>query len=172
MLPAYHFKPGVNHYTVSGVALDSQGNTSDPSETRVTVQAPLIDANSSTLTPRHSTFTADGKSSQLLTLVLKDMQGQPLEMPLADIHMAVSALKSAHVSAVTQKQAGVYQVTVTAGSEAENITLTPVLGNMTLDAAQVVISYSPPDGAYSTFVADRQSITADGQDSATLTFTA
>ncbi|MBF1996694.1 Ig-like domain-containing protein, partial [Serratia symbiotica] len=130
------------------------------------------DANSSTLTPRHSTLTADGKSSQLLTLVLKDMQGQPLEMPLADIHMAVSALKSAHVSAVTQKQAGVYQVTVTAGSEAENITLTPVLGNLTLGAAQVVISYSPPDGAHSKFVADRESITADGQDSATLTFTA
>ncbi len=41
MLPAYQFKPGVNHYTVSGVAVDSQGNTSDPSETRVTVQAPL-----------------------------------------------------------------------------------------------------------------------------------
>ncbi|WP_061769914.1 invasin domain 3-containing protein [Serratia symbiotica] len=165
VLPAYQFKPGVNHYTASGVAVDSQGNTSDPSENRVTVQAPLIDANSSTL-------TADGKSSQLLTLVLKDMQGQPLEMPLADIHMAVSALKSAHFSAVTQKQAGVYQVTVTAGSEAENITLTPVLGNLTLGAAQVVISYSPPDGAYSTFVADRESITADGQDNATLTFTA
>ncbi|WP_061769913.1 Ig-like domain-containing protein [Serratia symbiotica] len=29
-----------------------------------------------------------------------------------------------------------------------------------------------PDGAHSKFVADRQSITADGQDSATLTFTA
>ena len=41
VLPAYQFKPGVNHYTVSGVAVDSQGNTSDPSETRVTVQAPL-----------------------------------------------------------------------------------------------------------------------------------
>ncbi|USS96143.1 Ig-like domain-containing protein [Serratia symbiotica] len=160
MLPAYQFKPGVNHYTVSGVAVDSQGNTSDPSETRVTVQTPLIDANSSTLTPRHSTLMADRKGSQLLTLVLKD------------IHMAVSALKSARVSAVTQKQAGVYQVTVTAGSEAESITLTPVLGNLTLGAAQVVISYSPPDGAYSTFLADRQSITADGQDSATLTFTA
>ncbi|NIG98199.1 MAG: hypothetical protein G5701_02930 [Serratia symbiotica] len=50
--------------------------------------------------------------------------------------------------------------------------MTPVLSNLTLGAAQVVISYSPPDGAYSTFVADHQSISADGQDSATLTFTA
>ncbi len=48
----------------------------------------------------------DGKSSQLLTMVLKDMQGQPLEMLLADIHMAVSALKSAYVSAVTKSRLG------------------------------------------------------------------
>lgn len=39
-------------------------------------------------------------------LVLKDMQGQALEMPLADIHMAVGALKSAHVSAVTKSRLG------------------------------------------------------------------
>ncbi len=71
VLPAYQFKLGVNHYTASGVTVDSQGNISDPNETRVTVQAPLIDANSSTL-------TADGKISQLLTLELKDMQGQPM----------------------------------------------------------------------------------------------
>jgi len=108
----------------------------------------------------------------LLTLALKDMQGHPLEMPLADIHIAVSALKSAHVSALTQKQAGVYTVTVAAGSEAEDITLTPVLGNLTLGAAQVLISYSPPDGAHSTLVAEPKSITADDKHSATLTFTA
>ncbi|MCP1065122.1 Ig-like domain-containing protein [Serratia symbiotica] len=36
----------------------------------------------------------------------------------------------------------------------------------------MVIGYSPLDSAYSTFIADRESITADGQDSATLTFTA
>lgn len=63
-------------------------------------------------------------------------------------------------------------MTVTTGSEAENITLTPVLGNLTLGAAQVVTSYLSPDGAHSKFVADRESITADGQDSTTLTFTA
>ncbi|MCP1065357.1 hypothetical protein M5G07_06560 [Serratia symbiotica] len=28
VLPAYQFKLGVNHYTVIGVAIDSQGNTS------------------------------------------------------------------------------------------------------------------------------------------------
>lgn len=53
----------------------------------------------------------------------------------------------------------------------KNITLTLVLGNLTLATAQVVISYSPPDGAYLNFIATRQDITADAQDSATLTFT-
>lgn len=42
------------------------------------------------------------------------MQGPPLAISLADIHIGFSALKSIYVSAVTQKQAGVYQVTLTA----------------------------------------------------------
>ncbi|MCP1065121.1 hypothetical protein M5G07_08070 [Serratia symbiotica] len=108
LLPAYQVQTGRQplYRQRCRRRVDSQGNTSDPIETRVTVQSPLIDTNSSALTPRHSTLMEDGKSSQLLTMVLKDMQGQPLEMLLADIHMAVSALKSAYVSAVTKSRLG------------------------------------------------------------------
>lgn len=125
VLPAYlSSAQGVNTYTVSGVAVDTKGNRSSRSDTQVTVQATEVNKQTSTFTPVSSVLLADGKSTQVLTLMLLDENNQPVDMDVKDISLNSSVLKSATISALTRKSAGVYAVTVTAGRDAENVTLT------------------------------------------------
>lgn len=155
VLPAYQSSAqGVNTYTVSGVAVDTKGNRSSRSDTQVTVQATEVNKQTSTFTPVSSVLLADGKSTQVLTLMLLDENNQPVDMDVKDISLNSSVLKSATISALTRKSAGVYAVTVTAGRDAENVTLTPVVNGTTLSSAVVTISSVTPDGARSTIGTD------------------
>ncbi len=155
VLPAYlSSAQGVNTYTVSGVAVDTKGNRSSRSDTQVTVQATEVNKQTSTFTPVSSVLLADGKSTQVLTLMLLDENNQPVDMDVKDISLNSSVLKSATISALTRKSAGVYAVTVTAGRDAENVTLTPVVNGTTLSSAVVTISSVTPDGARSTISTD------------------
>ena len=172
VLPDYQFTQGVNNYTVSGVAVDRRGNRSGASETQVSVHTPDIDEKTSTFTPLNSTLPADGKSTQVLTLSVKDAKGNAVDVPQTDIHMVVGTLKSATVSAVDKTATGVYTVTVTAGTDKETVVLTPTVGDVKLDPARVVISGTAPSDKNSTVVTDKDSITADGVDSMTITFEA
>ncbi|MDX7274042.1 invasin domain 3-containing protein [Serratia marcescens] len=172
VLPDYQFTQGVNNYTVSGVAVDKKGNRSGASETQVSVHTPDIDEKTSTFTPLNSTLSADGKSTQVLTLSVKDAKGNAVDLPQADIHMTVGTLKSATVSAVDKTAAGVYTVTVTAGTDKETVVLTPTVGDVKLDPARVVISGVAPSSTNSTIDINKGSITANGVDSATITFEA
>lgn len=172
VLPDYQFTQGVNIYTVSGVAVDRKGNRSGASETQVSVHTPDIDEKTSTFTPLNSTLSADGSSTLVLTLSAKDAKGNAVDVPQADIHMTVGTLKSATVSVVDKTAAGVYTVTVTAGTDKETVVLTPTVGDVKLDPARVVISGVVPSSTNSTIGIDKGSITADGVDSATITFEA
>ncbi|EAA6004047.1 invasin [Salmonella enterica subsp. enterica serovar Oranienburg] len=155
VLPAYQSSAqGVNTYTVSGVAVDTKGNRSSRSDTQVTVQATEVNKQTSTFTPVSSVLLADGKSTQVLTLMLLDENNQPVDMDVKDISLNSSVLKSSTISALTRKSAGVYAVTVTAGRDAENVTLTPVVNGTTLSSAVVTISSVTPDGARSTISTD------------------
>lgn len=155
VLPAYQSSAqGVNTYTVSGVAVDTKGNRSERSDTQVTVQATEVNKQTSTFTPVSSVLPADGKSTQELTLTLLDENNQPVDMDVKDISLNSSVLKSATISALTRKSAGVYAVTVTAGMDAENVTLTPAVSGTTLSSAVVTISSVTPDGARSAISTD------------------
>lgn len=173
MLPAYQSSArGVNMYTVSGVAVDTKGNRSDRSDTLVTVLAPEVNKQTSTFTPVSSMLTADGKSTQVLTLTLRDGNNQPADMDVKDISLNSSALKSAAVSALTRKSAGVYTVTVTAGTDNETVTLTPSVSGITLSPAGVTISSITPDAGQSLFTANPESIAADNTATSMLTLAA
>ncbi|ECF6040841.1 invasin, partial [Salmonella enterica subsp. salamae] len=138
VLPAYQTTTqAVNTYTVSGVAVDTKGNRSERSDTQVTVQAPEVNKQYSTFTPVSSALPADGKSTQVLTLTLRDENNQAMDMDVKDISLKNSTLKSAAVSALTRKSAGVYTVTVTAGTDSETVTLTPSVSGVTLTPAGV-----------------------------------
>ncbi|WP_273830798.1 inverse autotransporter beta domain-containing protein, partial [Serratia bockelmannii] len=172
VLPTYQYAPGINNYVVSGVAVDKKGNQSNTSETQVSVHEPDINEKNSTFTPLSSTLPADGKSTQVLTLSIKDTQGQPVDVPASEISIGKSALKSATVSAADKTATGVYAITVTAGTDVETVVLTPTVNGVTLDPARVVISSTAPSDTNSTVETDKDSIKADGVDSLTVTFTA
>jgi adhesin/invasin len=173
VLPTYQSSAqAVNTYTVSGVAVDTKGNRSDRSETQVTVQAPEVNKTNSTFTPVSSTLPADGKSNQLLTLILRDENNQAVDMDVKDISLENSTLKSATVSSLTRKSAGVYIVTVTAGADNETVTLTPSVSGVTLSPAGVTISSITPDAGQSLFTATPETIAADNATTLTLTLVA
>ncbi|VEN50813.1 unnamed protein product [Callosobruchus maculatus] len=173
VLPAYQTTTqAVNTYTVSGVAVDRKGNRSERSDTQVTVQAPEVNKQYSTFTPVSSVLPADGKSTQVLTLTLRDENNQAVDMDVKDISLKNSALKSAAVSALTKKSAGVYTVTVTAGTDVETVTLTPSVSGVTLTPAGVTISSTTPDAGQSVFTASPETIAADNTAVSTLTLVA
>ncbi|HFQ9142145.1 TPA: inverse autotransporter beta domain-containing protein [Enterobacter cancerogenus] len=170
VLPAYQTTTqAVNTYTVSGVAVDTKGNRSERSDTQVTVQAPEINKQYSTFTPASSVLPADGKSTQVLTLMLRDENNRAVDMDVKDISLKSSTLKSASVSVLTRKSAGVYTVTVTAGIDVENITLTPAVNGITLSSAVVTVNSVTPDAGQSVFTANPETIPADNTTTSTLT---
>ncbi|EPV3677956.1 Ig-like domain-containing protein [Enterobacter ludwigii] len=170
VLPPYQMAAqAVNSYTVSGVAVDRKGNRSDRSETQVTVQAPEVNKQYSTFTPANSVLPADGKSTQVLTLALRDENNQAVDIDVKDISLKSSTLRSASVSALTRKSAGVYTVTVTAGVDVENITLTPAVNGISLSSAVVSINSTTPDAGQSVFTANPETIPADNTATSTLT---
>ncbi|EJX6512931.1 inverse autotransporter beta domain-containing protein, partial [Salmonella enterica] len=173
VLPVYQATTqAVNTYTVSGVAVDTKGNRSERSDTQVTVQAPEVNKQYSTFTPVSSVLPADGKSTQVLTLTLRDENNQAVDMDVKDISLKNPALKSARVSALTRKSAGVYTVTVTAGTDSETVTLTPSVSGITLSPAGVTISSTVPDAGQSVFTASPETIASDNTALSTLTLVA
>ncbi|EMG7890890.1 invasin, partial [Enterobacter hormaechei] len=160
-LPAWQ-AAGVNSYTVSGVAVDTKGNRSERSTTQVTVQAPVISTANSTFTPAQSTLPADGKSTQVLTLTLRDGQDAPVSLPAEDVQFTATPLNGATLSSPRLKEQGVWEVTVTAGTRAAALTVTPVTAGVTLSPAVVIIEDTLPDAKQSGFTATPDSITADG----------
>ncbi|EGM6484867.1 invasin, partial [Salmonella enterica] len=158
VLPPYQATAqAVNTYTVSGVAVDTKGNRSERSDTQVTVQAPEVNKQYSTFTPASSVLPADGKSTQVLTLTLRDENNQAVDVDVKDIGLKNSTLKSAAVSALTRKSAGIYTVAVTAGTDAENVTLTPIVSGITLSPAEVTITAATPDAGKSAIATDKAS---------------
>lgn len=170
VLPPYQATAqAVNTYTVSGVAVDTKGNRSERSDTQVTVQAPEVNKQYSTFTPVSSVLSADGKSTQVLTLTLRDENNQAVDMDVKDISLKNSTLKSATVSALTKKSAGVYTVTVTAGTDNETVTLTPSVSGITLSPAGVAISSTTPEQSQSVIARDKDTYVAG--DDITITVT-
>ncbi|MGX5079620.1 inverse autotransporter beta domain-containing protein, partial [Enterobacter mori] len=161
-----------NTYTVSGVAVDTKGNRSERSETQVSVQAPVVSSANSTFTPATITLSADGKSAQVLTLAVKDDKGGAIDAPLADISFKVTKAERAAmkvklaatntvISALTSgKNKGEYEVTVTAGTSAEELTLTPIVQGVTLAPAKVSIISAVPAQTNSAITRDKASYTA------------
>lgn len=171
VLPIWHdATQSVNSYTVSGVAVDIKGNRSARQDTQVTVLAPEVNKDKSTFTPASSTLPADGKSTQVLTLALKNKNGQPVDVSAKDISLSSGTLKSAKISALARKSAGVYVTTVTAGTDSETVTVTPSVRGETLSPAVVNISIPAPGD--SQFTAAPDTLPADNSTWSTLTLVA
>ncbi|HGM5307322.1 TPA: inverse autotransporter beta domain-containing protein, partial [Serratia marcescens] len=176
VLPPYQSIAGsVNTYTVSGVAVDAEGNVSNRSETLVTVQQPVISESQSNFSPAKSALPADGKSTQVLTLSLKDAQGQAVDIASSDVVIHAEYTKrlqgGASVSEAKQVHPGIYEVTVVAGTVPEVLVLTPVVSGVTLQPARVTINDMVPNAEKSSLTATPDTIVAGESSGTALTLT-
>ncbi|WP_371972977.1 invasin domain 3-containing protein [Lelliottia nimipressuralis] len=172
ILPVYQSVQGVNNYILTGVAVDRKGRRSNTSETQISVHAPVVSQTSSTFMPPNSTLTADGRSNQLLTLTLRDSQGETVDAPVTAINIRPDRLKSATLTEVSKKEPGVYEVTVTAGMDEETILLTPEVFGMTLSPARIAISRTGLSDTRSVITTDTDTISANDISTLKLSFTA
>lgn len=134
----------INSYTISGVAIDKKGNLSTHANTQVLVQTPVINETHSTFLPTFSNMMVGEINKETLTLTIKDEQGRMVNVPASEIQIGVEGVISAEVSEVVRKDVGIYEITITAGMDEENIILTPVVRGITLPSAQVYIIHSKP----------------------------
>ena len=163
-LPAWNTAPdGINSYTITAVAVDKRGNVSNQSTTRVTLQAPEVSTINSEFTPAASTLPADGTSVQVLTLSIRDGQGKTMDISPGEVEVAASGVKSAAVSPPSRKGSGVFEVSVTAGKDAEKVILVPTVQGVPLAQATVVINDILPVHSQSTIGVDKTSYVA-GED--------
>ncbi|WP_187394464.1 invasin domain 3-containing protein [Citrobacter freundii complex sp. CFNIH2] len=202
LLPSWKSEQGAsNSYTITGVAVDNNDNHSDPSDTQVTVNTAAVNVANSTFlpdsplksSPTTSYLPADGKTHGVATLTLVDDQKQPVDVPLTDITLTTthsnlpastsgvqggskglkaSSESQATISALTRKSVGVYEVTVTAGTQPELVTLTPTVSKTPLPSVRFIIIKAAPDGNTSTFAANPKTVTADNTATSTLTLVA
>ena len=154
-LPQYRTgAQAVNTYTLHGVAVDKQGNRSNRSETQVTVNAPVFDAARSTFLPADTILPTN--STQVLTLTVRDAQDGLIDVPLSDLSLAVTRgtdSTGTKVSDFSRKSVGMYEVTVTAGTLPEALTLTPSYQSTPLAAAKISVKVRVPEAGNSTFAA-------------------
>lgn len=137
-----------NSYTISAVAIDEQGNRSDPVQSQITVDQSAINTQNSQFTPKVTQLPADSHSSQNLTLSILDNDKLPVDINIKELSLQVQSdnpISNSKVSNFSRIDAGKYQVTITAGSTPEMVTLTPKFRDNTFNQAQV------------TFVADTHS---------------
>lgn len=137
-----------NSYTVSAVAIDEQGNRSDPVQSKITVDQSAINTQNSQFTPKTTKLPADNHSAQNLTLSILDNDKLPVDIDVKELSLDVQSDASAGnswVSSFSRIDTGKYQVTITAGSTPEIVTLTPKFRDNTFNQAKI------------TFVADTHS---------------
>lgn len=151
-----------NTYMMGAVAVDKKGNTSNRSETQITVQEPAVSTTNSTFMPANSTLTAGSESSQVLTLTIKDDQGNAVSVDPDNIKLDTGRLKSASVSppVPVMGQNGVFRVTVAAGIDRETVTVTPVVANMKLSPATIVITSGEAVPQHSSISIDKSAYTS------------
>ncbi|WP_312740115.1 inverse autotransporter beta domain-containing protein [Cedecea neteri] len=146
-----------NTYLVYGVAVDKKGNISNQTETKVTVQAPDVSMEQSTFNPVETELPADGKSTQTLVLSIRDSLNQAIDVPESEIAITTQKTKSAVISDLIKKNAGVYEINVTAGTDVETISITPNVKGKKLSTATVNIIKTSPSQTTSAIKTDKQS---------------
>ncbi|BFU36370.1 inverse autotransporter beta domain-containing protein [Enterobacter asburiae] len=157
ILPAW--QPGRalhgNTYTVRGVAVDSRGNRSAASSTRVVVSQAAISPALSGLSLSSLNLVPDGTSAQKVTLTLRDAAGNPVDVDESEIvtersdntdkNAARAARGLARVGHFVRTSAGSYDLTVTPGTQEEHFTLTPYVRGYSAGTITVNISQTLSD---------------------------
>lgn len=168
ILPDYKYGPNaINNYVISGVAIDDKGNASRKAETQVTVTEAAVSLAESSLTPPQSSLPADGKSQQILTLTVKDSQGNPVDIQEEEIdigNLEEMETSGAVLSAFKRQNAGQYTATLTAGKLAQAITITPAARGVTFSSAAVDIVADSVTAQIASLTVVKDNASANGKD--------
>ncbi|HHR6391306.1 TPA: inverse autotransporter beta domain-containing protein, partial [Providencia alcalifaciens] len=142
-LPDRQKSVGQNSYTITGRATDNKGNTSEPTITQVTVISADISAEKSTVVAEPNQLPADGISLSVLTLKVKDTNGNPVTRIADIIKLNVTGDKDIKLSTVKEVSPGVYQAILTAGTTTGTAIITGDVDGVTLNSATVIIGVDP-----------------------------
>ncbi len=190
-LPAYQAGKD-NYYAISAVAYDNKGNASKRVKTQVVITGASMSADRSALTldgQDSIQMLANGSSQKTLALSLRDAEGQPITGMKDQIkteltfkpagNIVTRALRSAKsqtqptLGEFTETEAGVYQSVFTTGTQSGEATITVSIDGMsktvTADLRATMMDVTKSTLSVSELSDD---VTADGQQSYTLTLTA
>lgn len=168
-LPDYKYgrSAPANTYTVSAIAYDTQGNASDRQTSQIEVTEAAVSNINSEFTPATATLVANGTNTQVLKLTIKDYKGNPIHVPASEIDLNISSKTrgniAAKVSDWNQITDGEFEVTVTAGTQVEMLTLTPIIRGVSLDSAKIEMVAGDINELNSTLAVTPAEIVADGK---------
>ncbi|EKN5096057.1 inverse autotransporter beta domain-containing protein, partial [Yersinia enterocolitica] len=134
----------------------------------------VISGATSTVGIASANLPANGVSTTILTLTLKDINGQPLSGQLSHILLSPSVLAGngtdPQLTTVTEVGPGIYEAVVTAGTKTGPWTVISSVNDVPLDS--VTVSFTPEvSPSSSTSSAANANLPADGNTTTTLTFT-
>lgn len=178
-LPSY--TAGSNIYTLGALAYDSQGNASNHSTTQIIVTQQVVSKYNSTLEVSPAEILADGVTTSLITLNLKDVNNLPVkgmaDQLTLDLHFTpgATAAQPANqplLSEVAETAPGVYTAQLTAGFTQGEAVIVPTIQNISLASAKVILTESnhAPILDNSSFSVEPAEIIADGVHTSTLSF--
>ncbi|WP_413741939.1 inverse autotransporter beta domain-containing protein [Sodalis sp. RH15] len=187
-LPPYLPAGATNRYTIGATAHDKKGNASNPAYTRLTVSGQGISLASTPTTAMPDRLPADGISTSLLSITLRDETLQPVSGMADALTMDITfetgdgepfAAASAGVSgaapaagAISETAVGVYSATLTAGSHPGRAVITPMIHGQALKPINVSLRSVGLDRSLSRLDISSDSILADGAEQATVVFSA
>ncbi|WP_410012667.1 inverse autotransporter beta domain-containing protein [Sodalis sp. C49] len=187
-LPSYLPAGTTNRYTIGATAHDKKGNASSPAYTQLTVTGLGISLASTSTTATPDRLPADGVSTSLLSISLRDESHQPLSGMAEALTLDITfergdgqafAAASAGVTGaapvvgdISETAAGVYSATLTAGGDTGRAVITPVIHGQALQPISVVLLSLDLDHSRSGLDISRDNILADGAEQATVVFSA
>lgn len=150
IIPQYQYGAQAgNSFVISGVAYDQSGNASRQAQSLVVVTAAAVSTVNSTLTPAEINLPADGSATEVLTLTLRDADGNPVTGMAGEISVAINQQARAGGGpevtdfAEDSSQPGAYNATVKAGANAGTYQITPVVQNVKIAPATLNVGGSP-----------------------------
>ncbi|HEY6962615.1 MAG TPA: invasin domain 3-containing protein [Gaiellaceae bacterium] len=157
--------------TGSAVFAATVNGTAVPGTSTLTYVSGNAVASQSTLAPASSSITADGASTQVLTVQARDAGGNALTADTATVTITKQS-GSGSIGAVTYAGGGRYTATVTAPTTSGSGVFEATVNGQPLSATATV-AYAPgaPDGARSTVVATTPTPSTDDAPGTTVTVT-
>ncbi|MDC9580866.1 inverse autotransporter beta domain-containing protein [Xenorhabdus sp. PR6a] len=141
ILPKYQSQ-GTNTYTIGATAYDQHDNASKRAEMKVQVLPPIVNADKSTFSAKDKELLADGHSTTLLTLTLKNQNDNPIPGIASEIKLVSNKLQGSgsdpKIDNMKEVQPGVYQSQLTAGDKTGTLKITPEVEGITIEPVEIL----------------------------------